>query len=363
MNLSSARPRRCPRPSGRAAVRAAASLAILGCASAPPQPVPPTTLTEHASGTTALLQAISIVDANVAWASGHGGTYALTTDGGATWTAAVVPGADTLEFRDVHALDARTAWLLAAGAGDLSRIYHTADGGATWTPQWTNPEPDGFYDCVAFWDTRRGIVYGDAVDGALRILRTDDGGLTWALVPESALPAALPAEGGFAASGSCVETGDDGRAWIAAGNASRARVFMTGDYGRSWTAADVPVASGEGAGLTSIAMVDARTGYAFGGDLGVRDRRTQNVARTSDGGRTWNALPPISFAGAIYGGAVIPGTDGRALVVVGPGGVAVSADAGATWQTVDGRSWWSVASHGAGATWVAGPDGRIARLR
>jgi undecaprenyl pyrophosphate phosphatase UppP len=60
-------------------------------------------------------------------------------------------------------------------------------------------------------------------------------------VPASALPAAQPGEGGFAASGLCVETRPGGLAWIAAGNATRARVFRSTDWGRSWSAADAPV--------------------------------------------------------------------------------------------------------------------------
>ena len=42
----------------------------------------------------------------VVWASGIGGTYVRTTDGGEIWTATVVPGADSLQFLDVEAIDA-----------------------------------------------------------------------------------------------------------------------------------------------------------------------------------------------------------------------------------------------------------------
>lgn len=330
-----------------------------------PEPWPPGSppvLTEQRSGTDQLLQAVSVVDRDVVWVSGHGGTYARTTDGGATWSAAVVPGADSLQFRDVHARDARTAWLLAAGPGELSRIYRTDDAGEQWSLQWTNPEPEGFYDCLDFWDDRRGVVYGDAVDGTLRILLTEDGGRSWDRVPDDALPPALPGEGGFAASGLCVETGDDGRAWVAAGNTTRTRVFLTDDYGRSWRAVRVPVDAGEGAGLTAVSMVDATRGFVFGGVLHAPDEYTRNVAATEDGGESWTALPALSFPGAAYGGLAVPGTGGRALVAVGPGGAAVSGDGGATWVTVDDRSWWATGSAGPRATWITGPDGRIARL-
>ena len=51
----------------------------------------PPTLTPQQSGTTNRLQAVSPVNSRVVWASGVGATYVLTTDGGTTWTAGVVP--------------------------------------------------------------------------------------------------------------------------------------------------------------------------------------------------------------------------------------------------------------------------------
>ena len=353
----------------RRARRIGAALGVLligACAAPAPESPPPlgsANVEDQTSGTTVLLQAVSVVDSNTVWVSGHEGTWARTTNGGRTWHSARVPAADTLQFRDVHALDARTAWLLAAGPGDMSRIYRTDDAGAHWTLQWTNPEPDGFYDCLDFWDERRGIAYGDAVDGELRVLLTEDGGANWRMVPAGALPSAQPGEGGFAASGTCVHTGAGGRAWIAAGNASRARVFITTDYGRTWSAVDAPVVAGDAAGLTSISMVDARLGTAFGGALAVTDRRTDNVARTTDGGRTWTAMPHVAFDGAVYGGAHVPGTGGRALLAVGPGGLAASTSQANSWSLVDSRVWWGIGSAGTGASWIAGPRGRIARVR
>lgn len=324
-------------------------------------PLPPT-IVDQVSGTSELLQAVSVVDADVVWVSGHGGVYVRTRDGGATWTAAGVPEADSLQFRDVHAVDARTAWLLAAGPGELSRIYRTDDAGEHWTLQWVNPEPDGFYDCLDFWDDRRGLAYGDAVDGTLRVLRTGDGGATWARVPDDALPAAFPGEGGFAASGLCVETAAGGRAWIGAGNTTTSRVFRTDDYGRSWTAAELPIEAGEGAGATAVSRVDRERGFAFGGALGTVDAYTRNVARTDDGGASWSLLPPLSFPGAAYGGLAVPGTDGALLLAVGPGGAAASAGGGARWTTIDDQAWWGVGAAGPDAAWIVGPEGRIARV-
>src|ERR1044072_10052985 len=102
------------------------------------------------SGTNVRLRGVSAVNRRVAWASGAGGTYARTLDGGQTWQAGQVPGAAELDFRDVDAFDADTAYLLAIGPGESSRIYRTADGGRSWELQFQNTRAAAFYDCMAF---------------------------------------------------------------------------------------------------------------------------------------------------------------------------------------------------------------------
>ena len=159
------------------------------------------TLTPQTSGTTARLIGVHAVNQNVAWVSGVGGTFAVTTDGGATWHPGVVPGAEALEFRDVQGVSATEAYLLSIGNGSDSRIYHTTDGGASWDLQFQNEDPDAFYDCFAFWTPNRGFAYSDGVDGRFPVIRTTDGE-TWQDIGDN-LPAAQPGEFAFASSGTC----------------------------------------------------------------------------------------------------------------------------------------------------------------
>jgi len=102
------------------------------------------TLTPQDSGTTNGLIAVWPVNPRVVWASGRNGTFTVTTDGGETWNAGVVPGAETLQFRDVQAFSARVAYLMSIGNNPTDfRVYKTLDGGATWTIQFENQLPLG----------------------------------------------------------------------------------------------------------------------------------------------------------------------------------------------------------------------------
>jgi photosystem II stability/assembly factor-like uncharacterized protein len=183
------------------------------------------------SGTTSRLQAVSPVDSQVVWASGVDGTWALTTDGGEHWVSHQVPGAETLEFRDVQGVSDKVAYLLASGVGTDSRIYKTEDGGATWTLQAQNQDPNGFWDCLAFWTPTQGLTMADASNGRFPVLRTLDGE-TWTDIGDN-LPPPLPGgEFAFAASGTCVATVGKKWAWIGTGNTVEpARVFATTDQG------------------------------------------------------------------------------------------------------------------------------------
>src|SRR5580700_6687384 len=201
-------------------------------------------LTPQKSGTTQLLISVSPVDDRVVWAAGTGGTYVLTTDGGKHWKAAVVPGAEKLQFRDVQGVSDKIAYLLSvpstSGPKDF-RIYKTEDGGATWKIEFTNHNKKAFYDCFAFWGPNSGIAQSDSVNGVFPTIRTTNG-TTWKSIG-SHMPKAQEGEAQFAASGTCVATQGEENAWIATGGAKIARILATTDGGNSWNAYDTPLRS------------------------------------------------------------------------------------------------------------------------
>jgi len=260
------------------------------------------------SHTTESLRGVSAVSRDVAWASGTHGTYLRTTDGGRTWIAGQVPDATALDFRAVVALSADEVFLMSAGPGEQSRIYHTSDAGQHWQLQFTNTILKGFFDSMAFWDSKHGVVLGDPIpdeSGKLKfeLLRTDDGE-TWHAIPPAQLPPALEGEGAFAASNTCItilRADHDSNIWFATGG-KVARVFHSPDRGQSWQVFDTPMVRGpESAGIFSIAFRDAMHGVIAGGDYKHPNDDGPNLAFTEDGGKTWtlSALHPLAYFSAV----------------------------------------------------------------
>jgi photosystem II stability/assembly factor-like uncharacterized protein len=330
-------------------------------------------LTPQDSGTTSGLIAVSPVNPRVVWASGRDGTFTVTTDGGETWRAGVVPGAEALQFRDVQGVTADVAYLLSIGTsgdpGDF-RIYKTEDGGSTWTLQFQNQIPTAFYDCFAFWTPNRGIAHSDAVNGVFPDLRTTDG-TTWQDI-SSNMPPALPGETSFASSGTCVATQGGTNAWIATGTASIARVLATRDGGDTWNAYDTPLFSSPSAGAFTVAFRDPHHSIVGGGDLDPSNPNAATTATSSDGGQTWTLTNPPPVTGAIFGlsyvgktghGAGPTGGDAAVVITANDGGAAWTPDEGETWFPLpDVSGFWAVAFATPNAGWLVGTDGRILKI-
>lgn len=310
------------------------------------------------------LRGLAAVGRSTAWVAGSGGTVLRTVDGGRSWQDVSPPGAaaEKLELRDIEAFDARRAVALSIGEGEASRVLRTEDGGATWTETFRNPDPRAFYDCLAFFDSRHGLAVSDPVDGTFRVLATDDGGRSWRVLPGAGMPAALPGEAGFAASGQCLVTAGPRDVWLATGGAAgSARVLHSADRGLTWRAAESTVPAGDPArGVFALAFRDRTTGLAVGGDYRTGQASPQAAAASSDGGRTWrqSAAPPPAYRS---GAAWYPYSRGTALAV-GPTGTDVTTDGGRTWRSLDEGSFDTVDCAPDRTCWAAGERGRAARL-
>jgi photosystem II stability/assembly factor-like uncharacterized protein len=353
------------------AVVALVAAVALGCSDEPTssrgpsmesQQLAPPTLTPQASGTTQRFFAVSPVNSRVVWASAAGGTFARTTNGGNTWRSAVVPGAEDLQFRDVHGVSADVAYLLSAGEGPNNRIYKTEDGGRTWRQRFrAGRDPRFFYDCFDFWTPNRGITFADAIDGRFPVIKTTNG-RTWHDIGDN-LPPAQAGEAGFAASGTCITTQGENRAWIGTGGAENARILATTDGGNTWTSHNVPITHGAPtSGVVSVDFRDPLHGILGGGDVVKSTVPQRNVARSIDGGHTWRRVTSTPFPGAVYGLSYVPGRN-KTVVATGPSGAAWTRDEGDRWILLSGVSnFWAVGFADESAGWLVGGEGRIMKI-
>jgi photosystem II stability/assembly factor-like uncharacterized protein len=309
--------------------------------------------------TTASFRGLSVVNEKVVWASGTGGTVIRTIDGGKTWNVIVVPGAEKLDFRDIEAFDASTAYILSIGNGESSRIYKTTDGGKSWNLQFRNTNEKAFFDAIACWDRDNCIAMSDPVDGKFPLIETTNGGKTWQPIDTTKMPPAKDGEAAFAASGTCLITQGKTNAYLVTGG-SAARVFRSHDRGHSWSVAETPIIHGtSGSGIFSIAMFDDKNGVIVGGNYEKPDESAGNLGFTNDRGNTWTAGSGLSGyrSGVVYLGKKL------LIVAVGSNGSDISVNGGATWyQGSDHENFNSVQAKGFLNIWAVGAKGLVAKL-
>ncbi len=349
-----------------------AALVCVGIAMAQSSRVTMTaTVTRWTVDPTVRFRGISAVNDRVVWASGTKGTIVRTADAGRTWQKLPVAHAESLDFRDIDAIDTRVAYALSIGPGESSRIYKTIDEGRHWDQQFINHDPKAFLDAMAFWDDQHGVAISDSVDEHFVILLTRDGGRTWTRAPQAGLPPALPGEGAFAASGTNVAVNGKTDVWIATNAATpttATRVLRSHDAGQTWSVSTTPLLAGPSTGIFSIAFRDAKHGVIVGGDYKQEREALNNVAVTEDGGITWTLTKALSGFRSVV--TYIPTHSVQpSVIALGPSGADYSPDDGRSWQPIEadgiaGFHTFAFPRHASAAApgWAAGEHGQIARI-
>jgi photosystem II stability/assembly factor-like uncharacterized protein len=334
----------------------------------------------------AYYQAAGLVG-NVFWQSA-GNRVSLSTDRGQTWHDATVHAEDgtppwTLQSATVtQYIDANNFVVAIA-----SRFYITADGGQTFRQLFGPDSRDAGAQFAAgeFTDIRHGMFLTS--NGAL--LSTADGGRSWTrqdYPPSGAGPVALhftsATEGWLVLNGKLAHSTDGGTTWstpltnaamtniygMSWGDATHAwawnynQLFYTLDAGATWTLATLPA----NVNVNSATMTGPLTGV-------VASSYGNGGATTQDGGVTWQPITTnLSIGNLVH-------THGQTVWSFAPYSMARSNDGGRTWQaagpapssvTYTGISFaddlhgWLIGTNGAvvrtidgGATWAAQPVG------
>jgi photosystem II stability/assembly factor-like uncharacterized protein len=279
----------------------------------------------------------------------------VSNDFGKTWKRVRVAGGDVLDFRSIVAFDANRALVMSSGEGDKSRIYKTVDGGVSWKLEFTDSRKSFFLDALAC--DEECYALSDPVDGKFVIVATHNYE-DWKELPGDGMPAALPGEAAFAASGSALAVNNDARIYFGTGGGKAARVFHSADRGKTWSAVETPIASGsESSGIFSVSS----TAYAVnvvGGDYKDPKRAYRVAASSKDQGKTWRlaAQQPGGHRSAVVS------IDGATLAALGPSGEDISDDFGVHWRHMDSLDLNAAFVLDDRNGWAVGAKGTIARL-
>jgi len=296
-------------------------------------------------------------DAVVVWVCGSNGVILRSIDKGKNWKQVHVAGGGALDFRGIVGFDEKMAYVMSSGDGESSRIYKTTDGGETWALQYTDKRKAFFLDALVCRSQTECYVLADPIDGKFLLLSTKDGE-HWAPMARENMPAAVPGEGAFAASGTALAVTNQGEMFFGTGGPV-ARVFHSEDFGKTWTVVETPIASGNAS--SGIFSIEAKTGnkiVAVGGDYKDPGRPVKVAAYSQDTGTTWRlaATPPGGYRSGVAS------VDGVTLAAVGPSGADISQDAGIHWQHTDSISLNGLAFANVLDGWAVGPNGTIARF-
>jgi photosystem II stability/assembly factor-like uncharacterized protein len=306
---------------------------------------------------------LTFVSAERGWlgqGSSEGGRILVTDDGGSTWTTqytgAVFP--QVLAFGDeAHGLAAGCVKPEALEVACQSKLLETSDGGAQWREMTTFP--GGSIVAIAFVSSRDAWALVNpcaCATGVARVYATNDGGESWSelVLPESSGPLA-------------VQRVDAEHGWVL----TQGDVLTTRDGGASWDVVTDPcraaVAAESGARAGPLDFIDTSIGW-LGCTWGPAAGTTRKVLyETTDGGLAWDAvsatvLDPKTTPEAEGRLPEIGGLTGLSFLDATHGWMALDGPAGFVSRTSDrGRTWDAVGSYSGGGiahvTFVDRSDG------
>ena len=269
------------------------------------------------------------------WACGRWGRVLHTSDGGTSW--ARQDTGTGLTLSSVCFVDRQNGWAV----GDRGTIIRTADGGRSWVKQ--ESPVDYFHMDVHFADAETGWIATERTT----ILHTADGGKNWRIQfrDEDFILKGISfcdPENGWAVGeyGYIYHTSDGGRTWQ----------HQAGEFGYSEATRDIV----GGHFLFDVVAVDPETAWAVGID--------GHVARTVDGGKTWQAVTDGFPKTQLFG---IASDRQGTLVIGGNGTLLISADGGESFHPIRIHppityGWvYGIAARGAGRFVAVGKQGWI----
>jgi len=326
---------------------------------------------------------LSVVNDKVFWASGSNGSVVRSIDGGNTLEWMTVPGYEKRDFRDIEAIDAETAVIMAIA--EPAVILKTKDGGKNWTKVFEDSTKGMFLDAMDMLidadqvkSTNRDkkqnstapshtlIVVGDPIKGKLFVAMSFDAGDSWKVMPAAESKEDVrfvpDTEAMFASSGTNVKLTNWGKntptLLVTGGSKARLKDLTLHNFNDSLSM----MQGGTSTGANSIDVYNkTKSAVIVGGDFAKDSIGSNNCVLVSfQSGRPVYSLPVTMPHG--YRSCVVY-LDANKLVACGTSGIDISTDAGKNWQLISKESFHVVQKARNGkAIFMAGGGGRIAQL-
>lgn len=258
-----------------------------------------------------------------------------------------------------------------ADSTNYALIYFSADGGETWIRQGEGQAALKDIDIMDVWAVDENTVWAVAVQNV--ILKTTDGGKNWLRV--------TPPSNSSGISLSSISMIGNDNIWI-----SGTVVYHSIDGGNSWTTIQSPVLINKG--LQGIHAINKDIIYAAGGKTMTEDGF---IARTIDGGQTWDSIVPANNYNKNRWIGVTSSDPNNIIVYGGTSHYVYSNDGGQSWKNdsthalggngfggadfndlvmLDNQTWWcaldndniGLTNNAASSTWInqgpaPGPQG------
>ncbi|NOU59118.1 WD40/YVTN/BNR-like repeat-containing protein [Marinifilum caeruleilacunae] len=309
---------------------------------------------------TSTFRAIHVFNDSCIWLGGTHGNYCFTNNGGKEWKKAVVPGAEKLDFRDLHVFSKDHVVLMSCGNGLDSRIYVTKNGGESWSLSHQNTFEKAFYNGIDFWDEQNGILTSDAIDSKPYILITENAGESWDRLKPQFIPDLKEGEYAFAASGTGIVTRGVGEVWIATGG-MHSRIFYSADKGQNWEVFETPIIQGTSTeGIYSFFIDDKNRAVCVGGNYKEINECKGNVILSTDSGKSWKLADgeeSVAFKECVHQ------LEKNVWIATGPSGTAISRDNGENWKEIDKRAFHTMDYDAKSKTgFLAGDQGLVVKF-
>ncbi len=328
------------------------------------------------SGKRISIRGLSVVNDNIIWASGSGGSVARSTDGGNSFTWMKVPGYEKTDFRDIEAFDKNTAIIM--GITNPAAIFKTTDGGNNWVKVFEDTIKGAFLDAMNFsTDNKTGMIVGDPLEGmhSPYLLYTEDQGNSWKKIHNNIHNTIEMADGEsfFASSGTNLAVTGNIPWWVlvSGGKSSNGYVLYKNSenvwnyYTKGNPYAFPIIQGGQSTGANSIALHSSKGngyfGVAVGGDFSKDTISSNNCVLFFMHGELYEIRQPKTLPHG-YRSCVIY-LDKNNLLTCGTSGIDISKDGGNNWELISKESFHVCQKAKKGkAVFLAGGNGRIAKL-